>query len=162
MSRLGGVRGPGCPTLFPQRGSPHRSYRERCLRDFVRSRGAPARAHRLARKCDVTVDYAKFISEENEEAERYLKTDLSRDRSSTGANPYVQGGRNAPRANPTTMLRPAKSKPKTTTPEDSRKTTLPKAQEKIIHVPNQILMPWGTRSGFLLGKERQWPASEVN
>ena len=46
-----------------------------------------ARIHRLARKRDPSADYAKFLSGENGEGKRYLKTDLARGRPSSSATP---------------------------------------------------------------------------
>ena len=61
-------------------------------------RGPPPQ--RLERKRGLTADYAKFISEENEEATRYIKSDLARGRPSTGANPYVPGRKILPKGKP--------------------------------------------------------------
>ena len=59
-----------------------------------------SRIRRLARKRVLTADYAKSLREENEEAERYLKTDLARGRPPAGANPYVPGRKKFPKGEP--------------------------------------------------------------
>ena len=63
------------------------------------------RLQRLARRRDSSVDYAKFLSEENDEVKRYLKSDLGKGRPATGKAPtkkpfLKKGGPNLKGNNP--------------------------------------------------------------
>ena len=108
-----------------------------------------ARAQRLSRNRDITVDYAKFLSAENEEAKRYLISDLARGRPSTGANPYVPGRKKSPDGKPNNAAANTQTRPLL---RARNKTTRPRAQGKIIHAPNPSLMHLRTQSGPLRGK----------
>ena len=60
------------------------------------------RAQRLARRRDTTVDFAKFLSEENEEVKRHIKTDLARAKAA-GVPPYAPGRKKFPKGRPTNL-----------------------------------------------------------
>ena len=58
------------------------------------------RAQRVARRRDQTVDYAKYLSGENEEVKRHIKADLARVRPPTGNAPYAPDRKKFPKGRP--------------------------------------------------------------